>query len=252
VAHKHWINDNLSAAWNLAGAQNRVGYVSYIGNIPSDRLGSMNISPPTLFGNYSSSQVHKSKQKTFALDGHNILGGTPIYAQRMGREIVANFWNSLQFCDLDFDQNIDELMSKISFKDPQTDAIVKLGPLPFNPQRDRNVIERNLKLYSWHKQEAVLFHVNISKTTLLANRSKSAQSIGTTMVQDVNLWSHRRQQPGLLTEIVPLEPLQIEKVCGKTTKSGKLCYIIKVKDMESIMEIEEDSPQYVILTVYEF
>jgi hypothetical protein len=245
-AHKRWVNDNLSAAWNLAGPQNRVGYVSYIGNIPSDRLGSMNFSPPTLFGNYGSSQVHKSKQKTFAMDGHNILGGTPIYAQRMGQEIVANFWNSLQFCDLELDQDLNDLMSKISFKDPQTDTLVKLGTLPFNPQRDRNIIEHYMELYSWHKQEAVLFHINLSKTKLLANRNKNSQSMDTTIVQDVNLWSYRRQQPNQqepVTDQVLLEPLQIKKVLGETTKSGKLCYMIQVKDTESVIEIEEDSPQ---------
>ena len=71
----------LSAAWNVAGPQNRVGYVSYIRSVPSDRLGSINITPPTLFSNYGSNQVHKSKQKTFAMNGHNILGGTPTYTE---------------------------------------------------------------------------------------------------------------------------------------------------------------------------
>jgi hypothetical protein len=132
LAHKRWVDENLSAAWNVAGPQNRVGYVSYIGGLPSDRLGSLNISPPTLFGNYGSSQVHKSKQKTFAMHGHSILGGTPVYAERMGREIIANFWNSLQFCDLELDQDINELMSKISFKDQETSSLVKLGPSILN------------------------------------------------------------------------------------------------------------------------
>ena len=89
-AHNRWVDENLSAAWNLAGPQNRVGYVSYIGGVPSDRLGSINVSPPTLFGNYGSSQVHKLKQKTFAMHGHGVLGGAPVYAEWMGREIISN------------------------------------------------------------------------------------------------------------------------------------------------------------------
>ena len=190
-SHDCWVHENLSAAWNVAGPQNRVGYVSYIGDLPSDRLGSINITPPTLFGNYSSSQVHKSKQKTFAMHGHNILGGTPAYAERMGREIMANFWNSLQFCDLELDQDINELMSKISFKDPQTNSLVKLGPFPFNPQCNNEVTERYLILYAWHKREADLFHVNIPKARLLANRNKKRQPASSTMVQDVsqNTWN---------------------------------------------------------------
>jgi len=245
LAHKRWVDENLSAAWNVAGPQNRVGYVSYIGGLPSDRLGSLNISPPTLFGNYGSSQVHKSKQKTFAMHGHSILGGTPVYAERMGREIIANFWNSLQFCDLELDQDINELMSKISFKDQETSSLVKLGPLPFNPQQNRELIERYLGLYAWHKQEAALFHVNIPKARLLANKNKKTRSAGNTMVQDVSLWSHRRQQPTEPDTANEMSQLHIEKVLGKTIKNGKLHYMVKIKDVEESMEIEENSSQYV-------
>ena len=252
-SHKRWVDENLSAAWNVAGSQNRVGYVSYIGDVPSDRLGSINVTPPTLFGNYGSSQVHKSKQKTFAMHGHNILGGTPAYAERMGREITANFWNSLQFCDLEFDQNINELMSQISFKDPETNSLVKLGPLPLNPQQDREAIEHYLRLYAWHKREAALFHVNVPKSRLLANRNKRMQPAGSTMVQDVGLWSHRRQPPTLsdaAIEIDPLQPLHIEKVLGKTVKDGKLHYVVQIKGAVESMEIQEDSSRYVISTLH--
>lgn len=247
-AHKRWVEENLSSAWNIAGPQNRVGYVSYIGGVPSDRLGSINISPPTLFGNYGSSQVHKSKQKTFAMHGHGILGGTPIYAERMGREIVANFWNSLQFCDLEFDQDINELMSKISFKDPESNSLVNLGPLPFNPQHDREAIEHYLGLYAWHKREAALFHVNISKTRLLANKNKRTHPAGSAIVQDVGLWSHPRQQrqmPAQPETATEMSALHIEKVLGKTVKNGKLHYVVKIKNVEESMEIEENSSQYV-------
>jgi hypothetical protein len=200
-----------------------------------------------LFGNYGSNQVHKLKQKTFAMHGQNIFGGTSAYAERMGREIVGNFWNSLQFCDLEFDLDINELMSKISFKDPQTNSQVGLGPLPFNPQQDREAIEHYLRLYVWHKREALLFHVNIPKTRLLANKNKKTQLTGSAMIQEAGLWSHRRQpQPQLptseqddTTEITPSEPLHIEKVLGKTVKNGRLYYVVKVKGEK--MEIEEDS-----------
>ena len=256
-AHQRWVDENVLAAWNVAGPQNRVGYVSYIGSVPSDRLDSINITPPTLFGNYGSNQVHKSKQKTFAMNGHNILGGMPTYAERMGREIVTNFWNSLQYCDLDFDQDINDLMSNISFKDLETNSQVKLGPLPFNPQHHRKVIERYLRLYAWHKREAILFHVNIPKARLLANKNKKTLPAGSAMFQDAGLWSHRHQQPlpstqslvdSEATEITPLEPLNIEKVLGKTIKNGKLHYMVQIKDAGRI-EIEEDSSRYVISTI---
>ena len=117
---------------------------------------------------------------------------------------MANFWNSLQFYNLEFDQDINKLMSKISFKDPETYSPIKLGPLPFNPQHDHEVIEHYLQLYSWHKREAALFYVNIPKSRLLANRNKKKQSAGSLMVQDKEMWSHCCQpatQPDTVTEI---------------------------------------------------
>jgi hypothetical protein len=158
------------------------------------------------------------------MNGHNILGGNSVYAERMGREIMSNFWNSLQFCDLDIDQDINELMSRITFKDPRTDSPVKLGPLPLNPQNNREVIERYLGLYAWHKREAALFHVNIPKARLLANRNKKTQSAASTMVQDAGMWSHRRQQPTRPDVATEVSPLRIEKVLGKSIKNGKLHY----------------------------
>ena len=247
-AHGRWVDENVSTAWNVAGPQNRVGYISYIGSVPSDRLGSINVTPPTMFGNYGSNQVHKLKQKTFAMHGQNILGGTPTYAERMGREIVGNFWNSLQFCDLEFDQNINKLMSKISFKDLQTNSQVRLGLLPFNPQHDREAIECYLRLYAWHKREALLFHVNIPKARLLANKNKKTWLAGNDMVQDTGLWSHHRQLPTECDETMEIthsEPLDIEKVLGKTVKNGKIHYVVKVKGEK--IEIEEDSLWCVIL-----
>ena len=178
------------------------------------------------------------------MHGRGVLGGSPVYAERMGREIVSNFWNSLQFCDLEFDQDINNLMSKISFKDPETNSLLKLGPLPFNPQHNRETIERYLRLYAWHKQEAALFHVNISKVRLLNNRNKK-RSAGSRMVHDVSLWSHRRQQPMQPYPETETASLDIEKVLGKAVKNGKLYYIVQIKGMEESIEVEENSSQYV-------
>jgi hypothetical protein len=182
------------------------------------------------------------------MHGHGILGGTPVYAERMGRELIANFWNGLQFCDLEIDQDIDELMSKISFKDPETNSVVKLGPLPFNPQHNRKMIEHYLQLYAWHKREAALFHVNIPKARLLKNRNKKTQPAGSATVQDISLWSHHSQQPVQLDTATEMHPLHIEKVLGKKVKNGKLHYVVQIKDIEESMEIEENSSQYVTST----
>lgn len=74
-SHRKWIETELSNAWNMAGPQNRVGYVNYPGKVPVRRIGSLNMTPPTLFGNFGSSQAHKGNQTNFAQDGEMILGG---------------------------------------------------------------------------------------------------------------------------------------------------------------------------------
>ena len=182
----------------------------------------------------------------FAMHGCGVLGGTPVYAERMGREIISNFWNSLQFCNLEFDQDIDNLMSKISFKGPEKNSLLKLGPLLFNPQHNHDIIECYLRLYAWHKQEAALFHVNISKVRPLDNRNKKKHSAGSRMVHDVSLWSHHHQKIMQLYPETETSSLDIEKVLGKAIKNGKLYYIVPIKGVEESIEIEENLLQYVI------
>ena len=164
--------------------------------------------------------------------------------------VTSNFWNSLQFCDLEFNQDINNLMSKISFRGPETNSHRKLRPLPFNPQHNHEIIERYLKLYAWHKQEATLFHINISKVRLLDNRNNQKCNVGNAMVQDVGLWSHCHQQPIQPYPLTETSSLDIEKVLWKIIKNGKLRYVVQIKDMDESIEIEENSPQYVISTLY--
>lgn len=172
AAHQHWIDTTLNDAWDMAGPQNRVGYVNYPGRVPCQRLGSMNISPSTLFGNYGSSQVHKEKQKNFAQHGLMTLGGQDAYANRHAREIVFDFWNSLQYCDLDLGLDLATLFHSLSYKDNKTGTSMPLQPLPFHPIRDEGFIRHMLSLYAWHEQEERLFSFPLARGHLSLNRTK--------------------------------------------------------------------------------
>jgi hypothetical protein len=79
-AHQEWVDTTLDAAWNLAGKQNRIGYVNYTGALPANQAGSLNVSPPTFFGNFGSTVYDKGKEKNFASHGQVVLGGHVAHA----------------------------------------------------------------------------------------------------------------------------------------------------------------------------
>ena len=174
-AHQHWVDTTLNDAWNMAGPQNRVGYVNYPGRVPCQRMGSMNMSPPTLFGNYGSSQAHKAKQKNFSQHGLMTLGGQDSYSNRHAREIVYDFWNALQYCDLDLSLDLAAIFNSLSYKDHKTGTSVSLQPLPFHPKHDENFVRHMLSLYAWHEQEERLFFFPLAGSHLSLNRNKTSK-----------------------------------------------------------------------------
>ena len=159
----------------MAGPQNRVGYVNYPGRVPCQRMGSMNMSPPTLFGNFGSSQAHKAKQKNFSQHGLMTLGGQDSYSNRLAREIVYDFWNALQYCDLNLGLDIAALFNSLSYKDHKTGTSVSLRPLPFHPKNDEDVIRHMLSLYAWHEQEERLFSFPLAGGHLSLNQNKTSK-----------------------------------------------------------------------------
>lgn len=217
--------------------------MNYIGNIPSQRTGSMNISPPTLFGNYGSSQIHRAKQKNFAMHGHATLGGQDGYANKMGREILFNFWNSLQLCDLDLDFDIQELLSKISYQDHQSNSTIQLKPISFDPQHKSEFIKHYLQLYEWHRQEALLFYVHLSRSTLTAATKKSTAISS----EKANIIGLQRFQPpskeGQGNAAASSDSLEIQQVLGRKIISGNVFYSVLIKGEETPIDVSENSSQ---------
>ena len=95
TAQLAWINSKLDAVWKLAGSQNWLGYVNYLGWLPSHHLGSMNASPLIGFGNYHVYLLHKAQQQNFATHGGTTLGPPAAYTNRMAREAIYSFYNIL-------------------------------------------------------------------------------------------------------------------------------------------------------------
>jgi hypothetical protein len=208
-AHEEWVNTTLNAAWNLAGPQNRVGYVNYPGNVPGNRLGSLNVCPPTYFGNYGSNIHEKTKEKNFASHGRLALGGIDAQANRLGREAVSNFYNSLLAAGLKLNINPSQLTEMISYNDVESSSRVSLKPLPLDPVKDETKIRRYLALYAWHANEADALNLNLTKRLLKAAKAENypanQPSASTTVPSSINSNCTYNNLSSSLTDVDRLE-----------------------------------------------
>lgn len=175
-AHQEWVDTTLDAAWNLAGKQNRVGYVNYTGALPANRAGSLNVSPPTFFGNFGSTVYDKGKEKNFASHGQVVLGGHVAHANRLAREAFLDFLNTLRHSGLKFDTtHLNDIFTKIKYEDPESGSFVPVEELPFDPFRQASEICKKLSLYAWHRSEADA--VNFGLTRLMLNSNSVNPSV---------------------------------------------------------------------------
>jgi hypothetical protein len=219
-AHLEWIRNDLGAAWNLAGPQNRVGYVNYTGRLSAERSGSLNATPPTGFGNYGSSTVHKEKQMNFATHGKATLGSTTAYANRLAREAVADFYNTLCLSDLNLELDLNDLMEAITISDPVTNKAVKMEHLPYNPATDMDHIRRYQSLYAWHTTECNAYHMRIAKEDLKQVRASISKAKETAAVSP--LADHASSTPKVLDQSANEDLLDIVKVLSYDLKRNKV------------------------------
>lgn len=211
-SHNAWMNSVLDALWKLVGPQNRLGYVIYLGCVPSKRLGSTNVTPPTGFGNYGSSTAHKATQKDFASHGQVTMGSREDRANRLGREAVSDFYNMLRHSNLSLDIDINKLMESISFQDHGVK--VPLQPLPYHPIQDRERIKRYLALFAWHSSESDLFNLGITNKMLRS----AAPTISIGSVAMLHNAVEFVPEPGCIS-------LPIQEVLGKHVIAGRVSLI---------------------------
>ncbi|PPR06208.1 hypothetical protein CVT24_000641, partial [Panaeolus cyanescens] len=140
-------DSTLSAAYKMAGKPNRAGYVLYTSQVAADRSSALNATLPTGFGNLSTSKTPES-YLTFGSNGPATLGSFSDSANRLAREAVFNFYNSLCLSNLGFTLNLNELMKHITFTNSDGTTI-SMQSLPFNPQHQHEEIKRLLSLYKW-------------------------------------------------------------------------------------------------------
>ncbi|KAF5314358.1 hypothetical protein D9619_011737 [Psilocybe cf. subviscida] len=228
-SHAEWVRSVIDSVWNLAGPQNRLGYVIYLGRVPSKRSGSTNVTPPTGFGNYGSNAAHKATQKNFASDGHTTMGSQDDRANRLGREAVSNFYNTLRHCHLSLNIDINKLMEFISYDDHGVK--VSLRPLPYHPVHDRQHIKQYLAFCSWHSSESDLFNLGITNKMLRL-------AAPTDLPPPLALLENT-------VEFVP-EPdcvsLSVQEVLSRHVVAGRPVFTIRLVDDDQVYNIAQDHP----------
>ncbi|KAF9528572.1 hypothetical protein CPB83DRAFT_894357 [Crepidotus variabilis] len=234
--HEKWVNGALDSAWHLAGPQNRLGFVNYPSRLAADRTGSLNATPATGFGNYGSSGQHKAVQQDFATHGGATLGSVDEYANRMAREAVFNFYNTLSLCNLDLNTDLNDLMASISIRDPQSGDKINMRPLPFNPQTDDKVIRDKISFYLWHREECRLFYRRVTKQDLARYREQLAALENETAVTTTNIDNQ---------DVLELPsgdgPLNIEAVVKVKRINSMRVFFVRLEGIQGIFRVDESS-----------
>ncbi|PPQ76035.1 hypothetical protein CVT24_006695 [Panaeolus cyanescens] len=171
-AHKSFVTDaQLNAAYNMAGPANRVGYVMYSSQVATQRTGSLNATKPTGFGNVSSAHTSKAIGKQGHLDfgshGPVSLGSFKDCANRLAREAVFDFYNSLMLSNLKLNIDLNYLLDNIHGWDENENEFA-MSPMQYNPQNDSITIRRYMSYYKWYSMECKSIHIRITKEDLKA------------------------------------------------------------------------------------
>lgn len=163
---KSWVDTELETAWKVSEL-GRMGIVQYAMRSAHNRDTYMSMMPAGRFGNIvPKPAVHV---RDYANHAEGILGGREAWANRMGREIVFNFWNQLQVCNLDLGKDIGDILQSVMFKDYDGQPVA-LQPLPFHPIKDAAFIALKRAHFEYLRQRSSRLRIFISKAHFLQFR----------------------------------------------------------------------------------
>ena len=152
----------------------RGGFVIYYSATATQRTAAMSMMPSQTFGNFGAAQPQKLRQLDFATHGEATLGGKDAAANRLGREAVMLFLNSLSLANLTLDLDIDHIVRKIEYED-EDGKKVALTKLPYNPIKDAAKVERWRGLYEWHRQLCNMMLIRLEKSDYKGRHKKMVE-----------------------------------------------------------------------------
>ncbi|KAJ7021111.1 hypothetical protein C8F04DRAFT_1195792 [Mycena alexandri] len=168
---KHWVDTELETAWKVSEL-GRMGIVQYATRSAHNRDTYISMMPAGRFGNIVPEPA--TSVRDYANHAEGILGGREAWANRMGREIIFNFWNQLQVCNLDLGKDIGDILQSVTFKNYNGQQVA-LQPLPFHPLRDAASIALKRSHFEYLRQRCSQLRIYISKHHFLQFRERLRQ-----------------------------------------------------------------------------
>lgn len=218
--HQEWVDSIVAPAWDHAGPENRLGYVIYPSGPAIQRSAALNATSAQLFGNFGSAQPHKTGQLTFAKHGQVTLGDQDDWANRMGRELVGSFFNSLGHYNLDMSIDMDDLLQAISYKRNHDNVSVPLKSLPYHPVRDADHIALWRGYYQHFRNQCLSLHIHIDRKVYARLRDEMLRENTGADAQSIYDLTERQS---LNTAIPSLSEVEIEEVISRQLVAGRVC-----------------------------
>ncbi|KAJ7788911.1 hypothetical protein B0H14DRAFT_3162326 [Mycena olivaceomarginata] len=248
----------LEAAWKLSEL-GRIGVVQYAMRSAHNRDTYMSMTPSMRFGNYAPEA--SVKLRDFATHGQEILGGQEPWANRIGREIVYNFWNQLQLCNLDLGVDVGEILQSITFKNRAGEQ-APLKPLPFHPVKDAEMIALKRSHYEYLRQRCKRMRIYIEKHQFLQFRERLCNE-DYDPTEDLNAlyveWHPRSSIPAGATPTSGLPAVgtdlrgQVVKILEPIRIHGEVCYRVLTDDADQTPRyIQQNDPRLPDAMVKEF
>ncbi|KAJ6511622.1 hypothetical protein DFH09DRAFT_1198180 [Mycena vulgaris] len=143
--------NTINAVVNAAGP-NRVVYVDYPSRVATTREGSMSMSPPTNFGNYGGTSITKAEQRHYSdASSTPVFGDLRSKADRLAREAVNNFQNSLAWFNIKLNVSMTSLLTGMTYIDPNAGE-QHIEPPLFDIDLHESQMSRWWRFYEWHQQ----------------------------------------------------------------------------------------------------
>lgn len=164
------VPDDVQQVWHQAGRENRSMTVAYVSLAATRRAGSHSITPPAYFGNEGNSKAHKDSQRTFSEHGQLVLGNFRTRFNRLGSELIYQFYNSMKLVGFDFTgRSLEDIARMFSFTSGDGTTIALDGP-PIDIVKDAASVALYRGWWAWYSKQRQLHYCRVTKEEISATR----------------------------------------------------------------------------------
>ncbi|KAJ3531529.1 hypothetical protein NMY22_g8116 [Coprinellus aureogranulatus] len=233
------MNGEWDYIWQLAGEGNRRGLVCYPSAEATERKAGVNFSPPTFFGNLVPS--HRDNALNLMQHAATAMGGPVPHARWVAREIVMQFWNSLQLANLDMAIDINDLMESLSTV--INGKKIDMGSLPYHPINDREQIQEYMGYWAFYYDicEKMAIH-NVRSRYKALDKARREDPSTKALGQAFRMAGNTRREMEGSIEGVDLDSIEVEQYVDRKEVVGsdmqaEVYFTLKLKGRDNPIDI---------------